>query len=87
VFSARTDDFSFMETHLSRGFRWNSSQPVRSCRHWIRRWPQFGDQPQDTGEELHQDSDLSHAGPTSPAIGKRPENNRGDQEIKCEKYR
>ena len=47
VFSARTDDFSFMETHLSLGFRWNSSQPVRSCRHWIRRWPQSGNQSQD----------------------------------------
>jgi hypothetical protein len=26
VFSTGTDDFSFMETHLSRGFCWNSYQ-------------------------------------------------------------
>ena len=49
-----------METHLSRGFRWNSSQPVRSCRHWIGRRPKFGDQPQDVGEELSRDGDLGH---------------------------
>ncbi len=52
--------FAFMETHLSGGFGWNSSQPDGSCQHWIRRRPQFGDQPLDVGEELSRDYDLGH---------------------------
>lgn len=49
-----------MKTHLSRGFGWNSLQSVGSCRHWIRWRPQFGDQPQDVGEEVSRNSDFGH---------------------------
>ncbi len=60
MFNSRTDDFSFMKKRIPCGFGWNSSQPVRSCRHWIRRWLQFGNEQHDVGEEVSQDSNLGH---------------------------
>jgi hypothetical protein len=60
VFSAGTDDFSLMETRLSPGFCWNSSQPACPCRRWIRRWRPSGNQSQDFGEQHFRDSHPSH---------------------------
>lgn len=57
---AENVDFAVIKTHLSLGFRWNALQLGRSRRSWIRRWSQFGNEPQDAGEELSQNGDLGH---------------------------
>ena len=47
-----SSDIVLAKTHLSRGFRWELLPPPCSRRRW--RWlrPQFGDQPQDLGEQM-----------------------------------
>jgi hypothetical protein len=53
-------DLVVIKTHLSRDFRWSTSEPNTSRRRRIRRRPQLGDQPQYLGEQISRDSDLGH---------------------------
>jgi hypothetical protein len=41
-------------------FAGTHDKPDASCRRWIRRRPEFGDQPQDLGEQHSRHGDLGH---------------------------
>ncbi len=56
----KSDESSVIKTHLCRGFARERVTPnALRCRS-ARRRSQFGDQPQDVGEEVSRDRDLGH---------------------------